>query len=269
MKKNLQVVILAGGLGSRLEEETVVTPKPMVVIGQYPILIHIMKIYSHFGFNNFIICLGYKGHTIKDYFANYFLYNSDVTFDFCGKKNRLTIHSKKVQPWKVTLVDTGLNTQTGGRIKKIKPFIKNHTFLLTYGDGVSDINIKKLVDFHFSHGKIATVTAVKPPGKFGVLSLNKRSRVRLFSEKPAGDGGWISGGFFVLNTRIFDYLKNKDNQTPWEGKPLEEISLAGELMAYRHSGFWKCMDTLRDKRELENLWNSGNPPWKIWSKDKR
>ncbi len=262
MKKNLKVVILAGGLGTRIEEETIITPKPMILIGQSPILIHIMQIYSHFGFNDFIICLGYKGQIIKEYFANYFLHNSDVTFDFCGKKSRMTIHSKNIRPWKVTLIDTGLYTQTGGRIKRIQPFIKNNEFLLTYGDGVANIDIRKLVDFHYSHGKIATVTAVQPSGRFGMMAINSKNNVKNFVEKPVGDGGWVNGGFFVLNRKIFRYLK--DDQTIWEKDPLEQLAKERQLMAYLHQDFWKCMDTLRDKRELESLWNMPNPPWKIW-----
>ena len=266
MRRKLQVVILAGGLGSRIEEETVTIPKPLVMIGQYPILVHIMKIYSSFDFNDFIICLGYKGNLIKEYFANYFLYNSNITFDFSTGKNRMIIHSKKVEPWKITLVDTGLNTQTGGRIKRIQKFIKEPAFLLTYGDGVANINIKKLVDFHFSHGKIATVTAVQPLGRFGVMKISTKRRVKNFIEKPVGDGGWVNGGFFVLNRKVFDYIKS--GKTIWEKDPLVQLAKEKKLMAYFHEGFWKCMDTLRDKRELENLWNSGNPPWRIWKKNK-
>ena len=262
MKRKLKVVILAGGLGTRIEEETTVVPKPMILIGQSPILVHIMQIYSHFGFNDFIICLGYKGQIIKEYFANYFLHNSDVTFDFSKRKNRMIIHSKKIRPWKITLIDTGLYTQTGGRIKRIQSYIKNNDFLLTYGDGVSNINIKKLVDFHLSHGKTATVAAVQPLGRFGVMKINKRKKVTNFIEKPAGDGSWINGGFFVLNRKVFHYLK--DDQTVWEKGPLEQLAKEKQLMAYFHNDFWKCMDTLRDKRELENLWNTPNPPWKLW-----
>jgi glucose-1-phosphate cytidylyltransferase len=266
MNKKLQVVILAGGLGTRLEEETTVTPKPMVLIGQTPILIHIMNIYSRYGFNDFIICLGYKGHIIKEYFANYFLHNSDVTFDFSEKKNRMIIHSKKVRPWRVTLVDTGLDTQTGGRIKRIQTYIKKANFLLTYGDAVADIDIKKLVAFHLTHKKLATVTAVQPLGRFGVLKINKKHQAQAFVEKPAGEGDLINGGFFVLNKKIFNYIKGDEMR--WEEEPLKALTKEGQLMTYVHHGFWKCMDTLRDKRDLESLWNLPNPPWKIWREKK-
>lgn len=261
----MKVVILAGGLGTRLEEETIVVPKPLVKIGSYPILWHIMKIYSHFGFNDFLICLGYKGYLIKEYFANYFLHNCDVTFDFSGENNQMIIHNKKVEPWKVTLIDTGLETQTGGRINRIKPFIDEDNFLLTYGDGLADINIKELVKFHFSHNKIATVTAVKPPAKFGVLVLDEseKNKVKIFTEKPKDNHSWINGGFFVLKREVFDYILNGDD-TVWEWSPLENLAKNGELMSYFHDGFWKCMDTIRDKKELEKMWKLQNPPWKIW-----
>jgi glucose-1-phosphate cytidylyltransferase len=263
MNKPLKVVILAGGFGTRLEEETHIIPKPLVTIGDKPIIWHIMKIYSHYGFNEFIICLGYKGYLIKEYFANYFLHNSDVTFDFSDGENKMIIHNKKVENWKVTMIDTGLYTQTGGRIKRIQPYVKDETFMLTYGDGLSDINIKALVDFHFSHKKAVTVTAVQPPGKFGALKLEDNFQVKCFSEKPAGDEGWINGGFFVVNKEAFDYIKEGD-QTIWERRPLEELTRDGQLVAFTHRKFWKCMDTLREKNELIALWNSGNPPWKVW-----
>lgn len=263
MNKSLKVIILAGGLGTRLEEETNRIPKPLVTIGDKPIIWHIMKIYSHYGLNEFIICLGYKGYLIKEYFANYFLHNSDITFDFSEGENRMIVHNKKTENWKVTLIDTGFDTQTGGRIRKIQPYVKDETFMLTYGDGVSDINIKTLADFHFTHKKIVTITAVQPPGRFGALKLAHKSEVKSFTEKPTGDEGWINGGFLVLNPEVFKYLKEGD-QTIWERKPLEDISKDGQLMAYTHGSFWKCMDTLRDKSELEALWNSGNPPWKVW-----
>ena len=256
----MKVVILAGGFGTRLQEETYRIPKPMVEIGGKPILWHIMKIYSAYGFNDFIICLGYKGHIIKEYFANYFLYNSDVTIDL--QNNKLIVHNNRTEPWKVTLVDTGLHTQTGGRIKRIQKYVENETFMLTYGDGVGNINIKELVEFHKKHGKIATVTAVQPSGRFGVLDIDSSGNVKSFIEKPKGDGAWINGGFFVLEPRVFDYIKG--DETIWERKPLENLAKDGELVAYKHKGFWKCMDTLRDKQELEKLWESGNPPWKVW-----
>lgn len=255
----MKVVILAGGFGTRLSEETDIKPKPMVEIGGKPILWHIMKIYSSYGFNDFIICLGYKGYIIKEFFANYFLHTSDVTIDL--KDNKIEVHSVKAEPWKVTLVDTGLNTMTGGRIKRIKPFVENQTFMLTYGDGVGNIDIKKLLEFHKSHGKYATLTAVQPSGRFGALHL-ERDKVKEFEEKPKGDGAWVNGGFFVLEPQIFDYIEG--DETIWEKEPLENLAKDGQLMAYKHTGFWKPMDTLRDKRELELLWQSGNPPWKIW-----
>ncbi|MCD6489606.1 MAG: glucose-1-phosphate cytidylyltransferase [Thermodesulfobacterium sp.] len=256
----MKVVILAGGFGTRLSEETHLKPKPMVEIGGKPILWHIMKIYSAYGFNEFIICLGYKGYMIKEFFANYFLYMADVTIDLTN--NNIEVHNAKAEPWKVTLVDTGLYTQTGGRIKRIQPYIGNETFMLTYGDGVADVNVKELLEFHERHGKYATVTAVQPPGRFGGLILNGGEKVLAFKEKPKGDGAWINGGFFVLEPEIFDYIEGDD--TPWEREPLEALAKEGQLMAYKHRRFWQCMDTLRDKNYLEKLWNSGKAPWKVW-----
>ena len=256
----MKVVILAGGFGTRLSEETHLKPKPMVEIGGKPILWHIMKIYSAYGFNEFIICLGYKGYIIKEFFANYFLYMADVTIDL--GTNSIEVHNAKAEPWKVTLVDTGLCTQTGGRIKRIQPYIGNETFMLTYGDGVADVDIKKLLEFHKSHGKYATVTAVQPPGRFGGLILNSGNQVLAFKEKPKGDGAWINGGFFVLEPQVFDYIEGDD--TPWEAEPLMRLAEEGQLMAYKHTGFWQCMDTLRDKKYLEKLWDSGKAPWKVW-----
>jgi glucose-1-phosphate cytidylyltransferase len=261
----MKVVILAGGFGTRLSEETDIKPKPMVEIGGKPILWHIMKIYSHYGFNEFIICLGYKGYIIKEYFANYFLHQTDVTIDI--KNNRIQYNFSKAESWIVSLVDTGLNTMTGGRIFRIRDYIENTTFLLTYGDGVGDINIKELVDFHVKNGKYATVTAVQPSGRFGAISLNEKNLVNNFQEKPKGDNVWINGGFFVLEPDVFKYIK--DDETIWEKDPLEQLSKDKQLVAYKHHGFWKPMDTLRDKRELENLWNTGNAPWKIWRDDKK
>ena len=259
----MKVVILAGGFGTRLSEETEFRPKPMVEIGGHPIIWHIMKIYSAYGYNEFLVCLGYKGYIIKEYFANYFLHMSDVTFNL--KTGEMTLHRSNSEDWKVTLIDTGLNTMTGGRIKRVKNFIRDETFMVTYGDGVSDVNVKRLVEFHRENHKYATLTAVQPPGKFGSLSLDISSRVTKFTEKPAGDGAWINAGFFVLEPAIFDYIEG--DSTSWEREPLENLAKDGQLVAYKHYGFWKCMDTLRDKRELEKLWNSGNPPWKVW-KDK-
>lgn len=257
----MKVVILAGGFGTRLSEETELKPKPMVEIGDRPILWHIMKIYSHYGFNDFIICLGYKGYVIKEYFANYFLHQSDVTFDFTNKSDRI-IHSQRAEPWRVTLVDTGRNTMTGGRVKRIQEYVGNETFMLTYGDGVGDIAIDDLVRFHKNHGKYATVTAVQPSGRFGAMNLNDVDFVQSFQEKPKGDGSWINGGFFVLEPDIFDYIAG--DETYWEREPLENLAKSGQLIAFRHHGFWKPMDTLRDKTALEELWNDGNAPWKIW-----
>ena len=255
----MKVVILAGGLGTRLSEETDIKPKPMVEIGGYPILWHIMKLYSHYGFNDFIICLGYKGYVIKEYFLNFFYHNSDLTIDLSN--NQIEITAKRSEKWKIALVDTGLSTMTGGRIKRIQTYIDS-TFLLTYGDGVSDINIPVLLNFHKEHGKLATVTAVQPLGRFGSLSINSNAEVSSFQEKPLGDGSWVNGGFFVLEPGIFKYIYG--DESIWEREPLEKITKDNELVAYKHYGFWKSMDTLRDKLELESLWQSGNAPWKIW-----
>jgi len=256
----LKVVILAGGFGTRLTEKTDIKPKPMVEIGGMPILWHIMKIYSAYGFNEFVVCLGYKGYMIKEYFANYFLHLSDVTVKLATGK--LKIHNCKSEDLEVTLIDTGLNTQTGGRIKRVKSYIGNETFMLTYGDGLSDLNIDDLVNFHKKHGKLATVTAVKPPGRFGTLVLGKNSYIAKFEEKPVSDGGWINGGFFILEPKVLDYIEG--DETYWERDPLENLAKDNELVAYKHDGFWKPMDTLRDKRELEEIWNSGKAPWRVW-----
>ena len=256
----MKVVILCGGLGTRLREETEFRPKPMVEIGGKPILWHIMKIYSVFGFNEFIICLGYKGYMIKEYFSNYFLHQSDVSIDV--KNNKIEVHKNVCEPWKVTLVDTGLNTMTGGRIKKIQPYVNNETFMLTYGDGVGNININELLKFYKDHRNYATLTAVQPIGRFGALEINAKSEITNFQEKPKGDKTWINGGFFVLEPQIFDYIKG--DETVWERDPLENLARDAELIAYKHKGFWMCMDTLRDKKMLEELWASVNPPWKIW-----
>jgi len=255
----LKTVILAGGFGTRLSEETDFKPKPMVEIGEYPILWHIMKIYSHYGFNDFIICLGYKGYMIKEYFANYFLHSSDVSIDLA--RNKIEIMNSQSENWKVTLIDTGLNTMTGGRMKRIQKYIGNEMFMLTYGDGVANININELVEFHKKHGRYATVTAVQPSGRFGAMGISENV-VDSFIEKPAGDGSWVHGGFFVLEPHVYDYIKG--DETIWERKPLEELAKEGQLAAYKHFGFWKPMDTLRDKRELEQLWQGQKAPWKIW-----
>ena len=255
-----KAVILAGGLGTRLSEETVIKPKPLVEIGSRPILWHIMKLYYHAGISEFIVCLGYKGYLIKEYFSNYFLHQSDVTFDFTS--NSIEYHQKRSENWKVTLIDTGADTMTGGRIKKIRDYIGSETFCLTYGDGVSDVNISDLVNFHNNHGKIGTVTAVSPPGRFGALKLDETHTVSGFHEKPLGDGGRINGGFFVLNPDIFGLIS--DDTTVFEREPLEALASRRELAAYQHDGFWHPMDTLRDKSYLETLWASGNAPWKVW-----
>jgi len=253
----MKVVILAGGRGTRLSEETSSIPKPMVEIGGKPIIWHIMKSYSRFGFNEFIICLGYKGYLIKEYFSHYFLHMSDVTIDL--KNNKQTVHASASEPWKITLVDTGLNTMTGGRIKRVKKYIGKSAFLLTYGDGLADIDLKKLVEFHKKHGALATITAVQMAGRFGALALGGKDEVTSFCEKPHGDGAWINGGFFVLEPNVLDYISGDDST--WEQAPLKSLARDKKLVAYRHKGFWKCMDTLRDKVELENLCDAGNPPW--------
>ncbi len=254
----MKVVILAGGLGTRISEESYLRPKPMIEIGGKPILWHIMKIYSHYGLRDFVICLGYKGYVVKEYFANYFLHTSDVTFDMAN--NQMEVHQKYAEPWRVTLVDTGDATLTGGRLKKVKEYVENETFCLTYGDGVSDLNIGEEIAFHRKHGKLATVTAIQPPGRYGALNIDDE-QVLNFQEKPAGDGAWINGGFFVLEPKVLDLIEN--DQTSWEVEPLQKLALDAQLMAYRHSGFWQAMDTLRDKNQLEDMWSS-NPPWKVW-----
>ena len=257
----MKVVILAGGMGTRLSEETDLKPKPMAEIGAKPMLWHILKIYSHYGFNDFVLCLGYKGYLIKEYFSNYFLHQADVTIDM--RNNKMEVHHKKAEPWKVTLVDTGLNTMTGGRIKRVQEYIGKNPFMLTYGDGVANVDLKKLAAFHKKSGALATMTAIQNVGRFGAIDMKDNGTVRAFEEKPQGDGAWINGGFFVLKPEIFDYIQDGD-ATIWERGPLEKLAAEGKLSAYKHSGFWKCMDTLRDKTELENLWQSGKAPWKLW-----
>jgi glucose-1-phosphate cytidylyltransferase len=257
----MKVVILAGGFGTRISEESHLRPKPMIEIGDMPILWHIMKIYSHYKYNDFVICCGYKAYMIKEYFADYYLHRSDITFDF-SENNKMTVHSNFSEPWRVTLVDTGLNTMTGGRIKRIQKYIGNEPFMLTYGDGVSDVNISELAKFHKSHGKIATMTAINVGQRFGVLDINEDNKINAFREKNDDDGSMINGGFMVLNPEIFDYIEC-DN-TIFEKYPLETVAKMGELMAYKHEGFWKCMDTQRDKQQFEYLWESGNAPWKKW-----
>lgn len=258
----MKVLILAGGFGTRLSEETEIKPKPMVEIGGKPILWHIMKIYSHYGFNEFVILLGYKGYYIKEYFANYFLHQSDVTIDITTGKMEVLNNSS--EPWKVTLLDTGLNTMTGGRIKRAQKFIGDEPFMLTYGDGVGNINIEELIKFHKSHGKVMTVTSAQPEGRFGALNIDENNRVESFLEKPKGDGNWINAGFFVCEPEVFDYIEN-ESDCIFEQKPLKNLAKDGKMYTYKHKGFWKPMDTLRDKRELEKLWNSGKAPWKVWN----
>lgn len=257
----MKVVLLAGGFGTRISEESHLRPKPMVEIGGKPILWHIMKEYSHYGFNEFIVCCGYKQHMIKEYFADYFLHNSDVTFDM--KDNEMTVHTNFAEPWKVTCVDTGLNTMTGGRVKRIAPYVGNETFMLTYGDGVCNVDINKLVDFHKSHGKIATLTAVNIGQQFGVLDINhEQNLITAFREKQKTDGSWINGGYMVLEPAIFDYIAG--DETTFEKEPLEAMANMGQMMAYKHDGFWKCMDTKRDHDQLEEMWSKGQAPWKVW-----
>lgn len=258
----MKVVILAGGYGTRISEETGTKPKPMIEIGGKPILWHIMKIYSHYGYNDFIVCLGYKGYVIKEYFANYFLHQSDVTFDF-KNGNQRSIHTNTAEPWTVTLVDTGLNSMTGGRVKRIQKYVDNEPFMLTYGDGVGNIAIDQLVEFHKAQGKIATVTAVQPSGRFGAMDVDSTAAVKAFQEKPHGDGAWINGGFFVMEPDVFNYID--DDETILERAPLENLAKDGQLNAYKHSGFWKPMDTLRDMIELEKSWNDGTAQWKLWA----
>ena len=255
----MKAVILAGGLGTRISEESHLRPKPMIEVGGKPILWHIMKIYSAYGLNEFIICCGYKGYMIKEYFANYFLHMSDITFDM--RKNKMEVHQKKVEPWRVTLVDTGDNTQTGGRLKRVQEYIGDGDFCFTYGDGVSNVNIRKLLAFHKQQKCYATLTAVQPPGRFGALDM-KKSKIIGFKEKPQGEGGWINGGFFVLSNQVFDYIDG--DETVWERSALENLSADGELAVFLHRGYWQPMDTMRDKMLLDELWNSGKAPWKVW-----
>lgn len=258
----MKVVILAGGFGTRISEESHLKPKPMIEIGEKPILWHIMKIYSHYGFNDFIICLGYKGYIIKQYFADYYLHMSDVTFDF-RNGNEMTVHQNVAEPWKVTLVDTGLYAQTGARLKRIQKYIGNEPFFMTYGDGVSDIDINELLSFHKQQGTIATMTAIQPGGRFGVLDISDNASVKCFREKAKEDGGWINAGFMVLEPEVFEYLSNEE-ECIFEQEPLKNLASRGQLSAYKYEGFWHCMDTQRDKNYLEKLWDSNKANWKIW-----
>jgi glucose-1-phosphate cytidylyltransferase len=258
----MKVVILAGGLGTRLTEETTTKPKPMVEIGGKPILWHIMKIYEAYGFNDFVICLGYKGHLVKEYFINYFLYNSDLTVEV--GTNKVDVLYNGSESFKVTLADTGLETNTAGRIKQIQKYVGNETFMLTYGDGVSNINLKELLKFHQSHGRLATLSTIQLPGRFGTIDFDEKGLVKQFQEKPKDSGVWINGGFFVLEPGIFKYLEGDMDAVQWEKQPLTEIANDNQLAAYKHNGFWKCMDAMRDRIELEDLWQSENTPWKVW-----
>jgi glucose-1-phosphate cytidylyltransferase len=257
----MKVVILAGGYGTRISEESSIRPKPMVEVGEKPVLWHIMKIYSHFGIRDFIICLGYKGYVIKEYFSNYFLHRSDISIDL--KNNKVEFLQNDVEPWKITLVDTGEGTMTGGRLKRVQKYIGNSTFCLTYGDGVCDVDIGDLILFHRKQKTLATVTAVQPEGRFGVFTLDDgQTKITHFREKPKGDGAWINGGYFVLEPEVIDYIN--DDSTVWEQAPLKTLAREGQLSAYKHEGFWFAMDTLRDKNLMENLWKTDNPPWKVW-----
>jgi len=257
----VKVLILAGGYGTRLSEETEIKPKPMLEIGGKPILWHIMKIYSSYGFNEFVILLGYKAYIIKEFFANYYLFQSDMTIDM--KDNSIEYHNNFAEPWKVTLIDTGLNTMTGGRIKRAKDFIGNSQFMLTYGDGVSDVDISKLLEFHNKQNKLITMTAIQPEGRFGTLDINNRNKITSFLEKPKGDNNWINGGFFVCQPEVLDYIEG--DSTIFERTPLQTLATKGELMAFPHNGFWQCMDTQREKNKLNELWNSNTAPWKVWN----
>jgi glucose-1-phosphate cytidylyltransferase len=255
----MKAVLLAGGLGTRISEESVLKPKPMIEIGGKPILWHIMKMYAAHGVNEFVICCGYKGYVIKEYFANYFTHTSDITFDL--KNNTTEIHQNTAEPWKVTVVDTGEETMTGGRLKRVAKYLGTQDFCFTYGDGVSDVNIRASIEFHKAHGKLSTITAVQPPGRYGALKMNG-SKVEAFMEKPKGDGGVINGGFFVLNPKVIEYIK--EDETIWEKEPMEKLASDGQMQAFVHDGFWQPMDTLRDKKHLEELWNEGKAPWKVW-----
>lgn len=257
----MKAVLLAGGFGTRISEESRFKPKPMIEIGGMPILWHIMKTYSSYGINEFIICAGYKQHVIKEWFADYFLHTSDITFDFT-QDDKIIVHNKRAEQWKVTVVDTGLKTMTGGRLKRIKPYLDNEPFFMTYGDGVADVDINKLLSFHKEHNKLATMTAIKPNSRFGVLDLTDNDEVTAFREKSDIDSGWINAGFMVLEPKVLDFVK--DDTIMFENEPMEKLASDGQLMCYKHNGFWQCMDTLRDKEKLEELWNKNKAPWKVW-----
>ena len=258
----MKAVILAGGFGTRISEESHLKPKPMIEIGEQPILWHIMKLYSHYGYNEFVICCGYKQHMIKEWFADYYLHSCDVTFDFT-RENKMTVHNNISEPWKVTLLDTGINAMTGARIKKAQKFVGDKPFMLTYGDGVSDINIEELIKFHKSHGKTMTMSSAQPDSRFGALNIEDDNKVTSFQEKPKGEGGWINAGFFVCESKVFDYL-TEDDSLIFEQEPVQNLAKDGELFTFKHNGFWKPMDTLRDKQLLQNMWESNKAPWKVW-----
>ena len=258
----MKAVLLAGGFGTRISEESKLKPKPMIEIGGMPILWHIMKMYSKFGVNEFIICAGYKQHIIKEWFADYFLHTSDITFDFT-QDDKIIVHNKRAEQWKVTVVDTGLNTMTGGRLKRIKNYLDDEPFFMTYGDGVADVDIDRLRAFHDSHGKLATMTAIRPNSRFGVLDLSDNNEVKAFREKSDADSGWINAGFMVLSPKVLDYIK--DDTIMFEREPMKKLAQDGQLMCYKHDGFWQCMDTLRDKEKLEDLWDKNKAPWKVWT----
>ena len=258
----MKAVILAGGFGTRISEESRFKPKPMIEIGGMPILWHIMKSYSNYGVNEFIICAGYKQHIVKEWFADYFLHTSDITFDFT-QDDKIIVHNKRAEQWKVTVVDTGLNTMTGGRLKRVRKYIGDEPFFMTYGDGVADVDMKKLFDFHKNHGRLATLTAIKPNSRFGVLDLSEIDEVKAFREKSNADSGWINAGFMVLDPKVLDYVK--DDTIMFEREPMEKLAQEDQLMCYKHEGFWQCMDTLRDKEKLEELWNENKAPWKVWA----
>lgn len=258
----MKAIILAGGFGTRISEESHLKPKPMIEIGGMPIIWHIMKLYSYYGVNDFIICAGYKQYVIKEYFSDYFLHKSDITYDFTTGNRDITIHNNMAEPWKVTVVDTGLNTMTGGRMKRIKKYLDNDSFMITYGDGVSNVNINKLIEYHKSHGKLMTITGVQPEGRFGVIDFNENGGIQAFREKSKEDSGWINGGFMICSPIVLNYIK--DDTVMLEREPMEQLALEGQLMCYKHHGFWQCMDTLRDKEKLEKLWSENKAPWKIW-----
>lgn len=263
----MKVVILAGGFGTRISEESHLKPKPMIEIGGMPILWHIMKLYSYYGYNDFIICAGYKQYVIKEYFSNYFLHKSDITYDFTTGKHDMIIHNNTAEPWKVTVVDTGLNTMTGGRVKRVKKYLLDEPFMVTYGDGISDVNIADLVAYHKAHGKLMTLTGIVPEGRFGVMDFDEECGVKAFREKSKGDNGWVNGGFMVCNPEVMEYIE--DDTIMLEREPMERLAAEGQLSCFKHTGFWQCVDTLRDKEKMETMWTQGNIPWQVWNNRSR